>query len=944
MRIAAIVMLALMLLIDAYGQSDSAEARAIYDMALSHFRRDEIPEGMVYLESALQAFRSNGDHYHEVSAENDRIKALEFLGMNRLEVLLAFEHIEKELLPLVEKKGEVHAKTYYNIGNAHYYMGQLGLARQYLLRAEELMKRTPEKSGYQLAMIMVCLADIDVAMGNTNYSITTRRKALQLYEEVLGPYHPYAALQWIMLAESLLDNERLKELEEVRTDLELVKANMGEEYKETWADMRLFEVRYTAAQGNFAEALGLLSKLEKDYPDYSRYLLNKYRMLTLRAEYLGEIGRHDEAETILLAALADPAAYGKEGTLYHALINHYLGRNLPGKALHYAKLSESTILPEKGQDVRSMWDFRRGIGYALNVYRLKVQATLAYADSSDAIKDKVAVLSAVEEAELMFNYARRKAKVGELIYLRKGGWFTVYEIGMQTALALYKETGDEAYIEAAWTIAENAKAAGLLGSVNRTLPGTEFNVPAALVVKEKALKTEIAYFELIDSESSLSFAQHDSLVQLNRSLDSLIMRYEQDFPEYTSRRFSPEPVTFRAAREALTSSSTAMISYFFGESQVYGIGLSANGVEFQDLGSASDLTTAVSDYRLILGTMPQIDKFRSQLDELTRRGKLLHQQLLKPFEAIVKGHESLLVISDGPLNYVPLESLPLSASQGDARLKYMIDSYQITYAYSYTSLQATAAAALDFPMGLMAIAPDFERSSTSDARGNDWNPIPGARREVEQVSTLFTKKQVRTSAENFEWFLANKGRHQVIHLATHAYVNEDEPFRSGLLLDAGPEAGRQGVLHVEDLYSMSIPAGLVVLSACNTGFGKVQKGEGVVSLAHAFSHAGASSVMMTMWPANDAATLSLITNFYEKLQGGHSKSASLTAAKRQYLSDSDAFRSHPYFWSGMVFVGLDTPLSGSATGSKQYAYLWLLLLPVVVFGGYRIIRRGRQGH
>lgn len=942
MRIAALVMLALLLLSDGYGQSDSAAARAIYDRALAHFMRDEIHEGMVHLDSALVAFRSIGDHYHEVSAENDRIRALEFLGMNRLEVLLGFERIEKELLPLVEKKGEVHAKTYYNIGNAHYYMGQLGLARQYLLRAEELMKQTPGKSGYQLAMIMVCLADIDVAMGNTNYSIATRRKALELYEAVLGPYHPYAALQWITLAESLLDNERLKELDEVLQDLELVKANMGEEYKETWADMRLFEVRYTAAQGNFAEALGLLSKLEKDYPDYSRYLLNKYRILTLRAEYLGETGRHEEAEAILLAGLADPAAYGKEGALYRALIKHYLGRNLPGRALHYARLGESSILPENDQDANSMWDFRRGIGYALSVYRLKVQATLAYADSSGAIEDKIAVLSAVDEAEQMFNYARRKAKVGELIYLRKGGWFAVYEMGMQTALALYKETGDEAYVEAAWTIAENAKAAGLLGSVNRTLSGSEFNVPEALVAKEKALKTEIAYFELIDSEASLSFAQHDSLVQLNRSLDSLIMRYEEDFPEYTRRRFSPDPVSFSAAREAVASSATALISYFFGESKVYGIGLSANGLVFRELGSASDLTTSISAYRQLLATMPQVEKFRSQLDELTHSGEQLNAQLLAPFEAIIEGHGSLLIISDGPLNYVPFESIPRSASKSDMRPKYMIDSHQISYAYSYTSLQATAAAALDFPLGLMALAPDFERSSSADARGSDWNPIPGARREVEQVSTLFPEKEVRTSAANFEWFLANKGRHQVIHLATHAYVDEAEPFKSGLLLDAGPEAGRQGVLHVEDLYSMSIPAELVVLSACNTGFGKVQKGEGVVSLAHAFSHAGASSVMMTMWPANDAATLNLIINFYEKLHAGYGKSASLTAAKRQYLSESDAFRSHPYFWSGMVFVGLDTPLSGSGSGGAQSAYLWLLLLPVLAFGGYRIIRRGRQ--
>ena len=107
---------------------------------------------------------------------------------------------------------------------------------------------------------------------------------------------------------------------------------------------------------------------------------------------------------------------------------------------------------------------------------------------------------------------------------------------------------------------------------------------------------------------------------------------------------------------------------------------------------------------------------------------------------------------------------------------------------------------------------------------------------------------------------------------------------------------------------MDLSADLVTLSACNTGVGAIQKGEGVASIGRAFAYAGCPNQLISLWPANDKSTTEIMTNFYRNINLGDTKAMALQRAKKQYLESSPEVFRHPYYWSGFVYYGNDDVL------------------------------------
>jgi len=121
---------------------------------------------------------------------------------------------------------------------------------------------------------------------------------------------------------------------------------------------------------------------------------------------------------------------------------------------------------------------------------------------------------------------------------------------------------------------------------------------------------------------------------------------------------------------------------------------------------------------------------------------------------------------------------------------------------------------------------------------------------------------------------------------------------------------------------------LVTLSACQTGLGKLQKGEGMLSLAKGFSYAGAKSLVTTLWKINDQTTSELMQEFYKNLDDGMPKDKALREAKLAYLKTADDdLLTHPYFWSGFMISGDVAPLTSN---NSNLWWLFLLVIPVLI--------------
>ena len=186
-------------------------------------------------------------------------------------------------------------------------------------------------------------------------------------------------------------------------------------------------------------------------------------------------------------------------------------------------------------------------------------------------------------------------------------------------------------------------------------------------------------------------------------------------------------------------------------------------------------------------------------------------------------------------------------------------------------------------------------------------------------------------------FKKQAGQYAIIHLASHAMVDDGHPQYSKILFAADPDSLEDGALEVSELFNLSLPAELVVLSACETGIGRLQKGEGIVSLARGMAYAGAKSVVTTLWPVNDAATSDIMQNFYESLNQKNSKSEALRLAKLAYIESGDHLSAQPFYWAAFIPIGDMRPLP-----SKNHHWIWGLIALGIGASGLMYYRRKRK--
>jgi CHAT domain-containing protein len=211
------------------------------------------------------------------------------------------------------------------------------------------------------------------------------------------------------------------------------------------------------------------------------------------------------------------------------------------------------------------------------------------------------------------------------------------------------------------------------------------------------------------------------------------------------------------------------------------------------------------------------------------------------------------------------------------------------------------------------------------SNGNYINPLPGTINEVKTIFSKFDQKQYNAKIElneNASESLLKSDeikKYNMLHFATHGFVNSEKPELSGLLLaqindtaiteiDAELNTGKEqndGILYSGEIYNLELNADLVVLSACETGLGKIKKGEGIIGLTRALLYAGAKNIVVSLWQVSDESTSQLMINFYDNiLQNGLRKpqySKSLRKAKLKMISEGKY--AHPFYWSPFILIG-----------------------------------------
>jgi CHAT domain-containing protein len=281
----------------------------------------------------------------------------------------------------------------------------------------------------------------------------------------------------------------------------------------------------------------------------------------------------------------------------------------------------------------------------------------------------------------------------------------------------------------------------------------------------------------------------------------------------------------------------------------------------------------------------------------------LHGLLLRPARAQLEGKTQLIVVPDDVLWNLPFQALRHAAD------RYLLQDYAISYAPSITALREMVkhrkpqGSSTLLALGNPALGSEAIGRVHSLYRDASLGPLPHAEREVKELAQLYGKERSRVyvgGEANEARAKAETGDSRVLHFATHGILNEASPMYSQLVLSQA-SGDEDGLLEAWEILNLDLNADLAVLSACETGRGRVGAGEGVIGLSWAFFVAGCPTTVVSQWKVESASTTELMLAFHRSLRKGQSKAEALRSAALKLLGDS-RYR-HPFYWAGFVVVG-----------------------------------------
>lgn len=317
----------------------------------------------------------------------------------------------------------------------------------------------------------------------------------------------------------------------------------------------------------------------------------------------------------------------------------------------------------------------------------------------------------------------------------------------------------------------------------------------------------------------------------------------------------------------------------------------------------------------------------------------LYQKLILPLEEKVKLPTSLLIVPGYNLAGLPFEMLLTGTTTKSAYLPdenpeyagfFLLNKYSIFY--SPTSLALTLPPLKRQTRSLVVFANPFTTTEVDydpelqlrERTGWSLMPLPYAEKEADEIERLYKKADIYTQEAATEaQFKKVVNDYDILHIASHAFVDTMFDDFSGLVLAVGEPASDDGILMGYEIKDLRINCDLVALSACETGRGGKIQGEGILGMPRLFLGAGARSVLMSLWKVDDRFTSLLIPMFYDYfLNQGFSKAVALTMAKRQLLNEKSPYRGlyyqHPMFWASFAIYGEP----GTARDSGLPAWLY----------------------
>ena len=523
----------------------------------------------------------------------------------------------------------------------------------------------------------------------------------------------------------------------------------------------------------------------------------------------------------------------------------------------------------------------------------------------------------------------------------------ICEQAVVTANTLYELTKEPTYLEEIFKYEELSKSANLLETIRDLKAKRIAKVPQNLIDKEHQIKVALSYFNkeiFYESKDTSKFAKNrikDLRVQVNLQTEAhqnLLSKIEKEYPEYYKMKYDYQGITIQALQDELATDE-AFLEYMVSDSFVFVLVITKAAVYNQYKKTYAPISNQITQ---LLGYIRT-----HKANEFAKVGYEVYKTIIGDVLADKIRGKKLIIVPDEALNYLPFGVLPKSAISSEEQwsaiyrnLDYFIVEHPIVYNYSASLFVNSKNRIQKSTKGkICAWAPSFENMESILRKkeiAHTITELPAAKEESDMIAKLFGGQLIaegKGMEANFKQYAPDFG---VLHIATHGIMEDEHPIYSNLLFNGGGE--EDGILHTYELFNMQLNADLAVLSACNSGVGKLKKGEGVVSIARGFAYAGVPNIVMSTWAVSDEATRILMNYFYLNLQQGYPKGEALQQAKLAFLEEfkgNDALLA-PFFWGSFVVLGNTDPVDslidmGLWAYWKVFAGIIGLLLCVLIF-------------
>ncbi|MBN2892656.1 MAG: CHAT domain-containing protein [Bacteroidales bacterium] len=868
--------------IELFGAESVEAAMNMNDLALVYAQTGQVDSAIYYYEKNISIIIAN-------QGEESPLLPTAYINLSNLYITLgkydeAIEMKNKVIDIVYQTQGEFSpeiGEAYSGLGNAYISKGEYKSAEDFLLKSNDIFTQLYGKDNYKIATNYINLGNIYSNTGNYDF-----------------------ALQYYFLATKILENNFAEnpELPSLYNNIGLVCRKQG---------------NYPNAEIFFNKALE--SKIK------STGELN--HQVAIIYSNLGSVNRakNDTAQAVLNFRKSIDimtTLYGKHNP---SIVNPLL--NVANIFFEQSKIDTALIFFQKSLIANSksfdnenievnppLTDYYDGIKLleALNG-KAKVYMFLYSEDSLNLYLDKA--LNNILLCDTLITQLRKSVYSKEDKIRLNGEISNVFdnamEIGYMIKLANYKPNIDELM----FYFIERNKTSTLLQAIADAKAENFSDVPENLVDEEKFIKQNINSYsqKIAEAETAReSNFYRELLLEQNQRYQEIVEIYKNEYPSYYNAKFNVSLSNTKDIQETLDA-NTAMINYYVSNDYIFAYIITNNETQLIMSEFSDDEIYNIEEFN---------DVILSYLEDDIKKYETLAYQIYEHlfFFKLPSRITRLIIIPDKILGTLSFDALFYEKYNGAVKdyinYPFLVKNYNISYSYSATLFNETSK--IDYSKtdreDIFALAPVFKPDNPQVFNDNAISTIMGTETEIQNLEKefedhKFTFESLMNQQAN-EYLVKralNLKSYKILHIATHGFVNFENPELSALILSNDQQQIEDGILYSGEIYNLSLKTDLITLSACETARGKFSKGEGVIGLSRAFIYAGTKNLIISLWKVADIPTTELMTLFYKhllddnkKLQGDILYGDALHKAKLDMINGR---YSHPFFWSSFILIG-----------------------------------------